>query len=181
MLMRRYAASIATALVALALLAGCGSSKSDSSASTSTTKASGSGYGGSQTQATTTSSDSGAGAAKLTATSGEHGTYLADANGKVVYLWEKDTTTKSECDGACAQAWPPVTTSGAPQAGSGANASMLGTTKRADGTTQVTYNGHPLYYYAGDTNAGDTNGQGSHGFGAGWYVITPKGKKIDDD
>jgi predicted lipoprotein with Yx(FWY)xxD motif len=83
------------------------------------------------------------------------------------------------CTGACVSAWPAFTTSGAPQAGAGVTAGLLGTTLRADHTTEVTYHGHPLYYYSGDQKPGDMNGQGSKAFGAGWYVVAPSGSKID--
>ena len=106
---------------------------------------------------------------------------LVDEDGKTLYLWEADKSGTSTCTGPCAAAWPPVTTSGAPQAGSGVNQSLLGTVKRDDGTEQVTYNGHPLYYFVGDTAAGMAKGQGSKAFGAGWYVLNAKGSKIDND
>jgi predicted lipoprotein with Yx(FWY)xxD motif len=92
-----------------------------------------------------------------------------------VYLFKKDAGTKSACTGACATAWPPVLSSAAPAAGSGAKASLLGTTVRSDGQRQVTYNGHPLYLFAGDQAPGDTNGQGSTGFGAPWLALSPAG------
>jgi predicted lipoprotein with Yx(FWY)xxD motif len=66
------------------------------------------------------------------------------------------------------------------QAGPGVQTSLLSTIQRSDGSTEVTYGGHPLYYYAGDSNPGDTNGQGLNQFGAGWYVVTPQGAKIDN-
>jgi predicted lipoprotein with Yx(FWY)xxD motif len=103
------------------------------------------------------------------------GTVLTDGKGTTVYLFEKDTGTASLCYGACAQAWPPVLTTGAPAAGSGARASLVGTAKRTDGTTQVTYAGHPLYYFAGDSKPGDTHGQGVNGFGANWDAVRPSG------
>lgn len=103
---------------------------------------------------------------------------LVGNNGRSVYLFEKDTSGKSSCSGSCASVWPPVTTLGKPQAGSGASASLIGTTVRSDGTTQVTYNGHPLYYYVGDKGAGQANGQGLKQFGALWYVVSPQGKAI---
>src|SRR2546423_13442626 len=106
------------------------------------------------------------------------GQILVDANGKTLYLFEADTSAQSPCSGACAQAWPPVTTNGAPKAAGGASASLLGTTARSDGTTQVTYSGHPLYSFISDTKPGDTNGEGSTAFGAGWDVLTPTGEKI---
>src|SRR5256886_14032947 len=82
------------------------------------------------------------------------GQILVDGNGKTLYLFEADTSTQSTCSGACAQAWPPVTTKGAPKAAGGASASLLGTTARSDGTTQVTFGGHPLYSFTGDTKPG---------------------------
>jgi predicted lipoprotein with Yx(FWY)xxD motif len=106
------------------------------------------------------------------------GKILVDPRGRSLYLFEKDTGPKSTCSGACASAWPPFRTSGKPKAGSGVTASLLGTTTRSDGNDEVTYNGHPLYYYAGDQKAGDTNGQDLNQFGAPWYVLSPAGNKI---
>ena len=106
------------------------------------------------------------------------GRILVDAHGRTVYLFKKDKGTKSTCTGACAQAWPPVTVSGKPTAGTGAKASLVGTTKRSDGKTQVTYHGHPLYRFQGDQGRGDTNGQGLVAFGAAWFVVSPAGEQI---
>jgi predicted lipoprotein with Yx(FWY)xxD motif len=106
------------------------------------------------------------------------GKVLVGGNGKTLYLFEKDKGTKSSCSGACAKAWPPLLTKGKPKAGTGVKASKLGTTKRSDGTTQVTYNGHPVYGFKNDAKAGDTNGQGLTAFGAEWYVLSPAGKEI---
>jgi predicted lipoprotein with Yx(FWY)xxD motif len=108
------------------------------------------------------------------------GTILVDGSGRTLYLFERDTGTTSTCSGACATGWPPYTTSGAPQAGSGASASLLGTTTRSDGKTEVTYHGHPLYYFAGDAKPGDTNGQGVKAFGAEWYVLSAAGNKLEE-
>jgi len=105
------------------------------------------------------------------------GTVLVDAQGRTLYDFAKDKNGKSACAGACAKFWPPLMTSGRPKAGTGAQAKLLGTTKRANGT-QVTYAGHPLYRYAGDTKAGQTNGQGSTNFGAAWWVLAPNGHQI---
>jgi predicted lipoprotein with Yx(FWY)xxD motif len=110
---------------------------------------------------------------------GDLGKILRDSEGHVVYLFEKDKTTKSQCYGACATNWPPVITKGKPVAGSGIIASKLGTTKRKDGKKQVTYGGHPLYYFAGDKKAGQANGEGLDAFGAEWYVLSKSGKKVD--
>jgi predicted lipoprotein with Yx(FWY)xxD motif len=117
----------------------------------------------------------------LKSISGIPGVALVDEEGKALYLWEADKNGTSTCTGACAAAWPPVTTSGPAQAGSGVDKSLLGTVKRADGTEQVTYNGHPLYYFAGDSGPGMAKGQGSKDFGASWYVLNAKGSKIDND
>jgi predicted lipoprotein with Yx(FWY)xxD motif len=106
------------------------------------------------------------------------GTILVDAHGRTLYLFMKDKKNKSECSGACAAGWPPLMATGKPKAGKGAEAKLLGTTARNHGT-QVTYNGHPLYRYVGDTKAGQTNGEGSKAFGAEWYVVAPNGNKID--
>ncbi|HXA29012.1 MAG TPA: hypothetical protein VN193_09735 [Candidatus Angelobacter sp.] len=106
------------------------------------------------------------------------GQILTDDKGRTLYLFEKDTATMSACAGACASAWPPFTSGAAPIAGSGATASVLTTVTRGDGSKQVTYNGHPLYYYAGDQKPGDTSGQNLDQFGGSWYVLSPAGMQI---
>jgi predicted lipoprotein with Yx(FWY)xxD motif len=106
------------------------------------------------------------------------GNILVDSQGRTLYLFKKDSGTKSACFGACATAWPPLRASGKPSVGSGANASMVGTTKRSDGKPQVTFNGHPLYLYQGDNKAGDTNGQGITAFGGGWFALSPAGNQV---
>ena len=102
-----------------------------------------------------------------------------DGSGRTLYLFEADTSNVSTCSGACAQSWPPFVTTGAPQVGAGMNLALVGTTTRSDGAKQVTYNGHPLYYFAGDTQAGDTKGENLHAFGADWYVVSPAGDKVE--
>ena len=97
--------------------------------------------------------------------------------GRTLYLFKADTADRSNCHGACASAWPPYLSSGAPQAGAGVTGGQLGTIP-ADGGAQVTYHGHPLYYYAGDSQPGDTAGQGLDQFGAKWYVVAPDGVGI---
>jgi predicted lipoprotein with Yx(FWY)xxD motif len=110
------------------------------------------------------------------------GTALVDAGGRALYLFEADQGSTSACNGPCAQIWPPLLDGGAPPVASGGvQATLFGSTARADGTRQVTYNGHPLYYFTGDKNAGETRGQGLDRFGAPWYVVTPAGDKIDPD
>ena len=107
------------------------------------------------------------------------GTALVDGAGRTVYLFEADNGTSSTCYGQCAQIWAPVP-AGGPTSG-GAQAALVGTTTRTDGSSQVTYNGHPLYYFANDKAAGDARGQGINRFGGGWYVVDPAGDKIDSD
>jgi predicted lipoprotein with Yx(FWY)xxD motif len=109
---------------------------------------------------------------------GKLGTFLVDGRGRTLYLFVKDTGRRSTCSGACAQNWPPLTTREKPEAEGGAKASMLSTSRRANGARQVLYNGHPLYRYAPDTAAGQTNGQGVNAFGARWYVVGPAGRAI---
>jgi predicted lipoprotein with Yx(FWY)xxD motif len=110
------------------------------------------------------------------------GTALVDGAGRTLYLFEADTGSMSTCTGPCAQVWPPVPVQdGLPATAGAAHAALVGTTQRADGTRQVTYNGHPLYYFAGDKAAGDTKGQGLNNFGGGWYVLAPNGNKIEPD
>jgi predicted lipoprotein with Yx(FWY)xxD motif len=168
---------VAFALVAAALLAaGCGSSSSNAASGTTSQKSSG-GYGyGARSASTTTASA--AGAATVASRMTSLGQILVDGRGLTIYLFEKDKGTSSMCDSSCAQFWPPVTTSGAPKAGAGVAAAKLGTTKRAEGTTQVTYNGHPLYLYSGDKKASDITGQGLNAFGALWYALSPTGEAV---
>jgi predicted lipoprotein with Yx(FWY)xxD motif len=107
------------------------------------------------------------------------GQVLVDPKGLTVYLFLADKGTSSSCNSAsCVQYWPPVLTNGAPQPGAGVSAPLLGTTTRADGTTQVTYAGHPLYLFLSDMKAGDVTGQGVNAFGAPWYVVSPSGMQI---
>jgi predicted lipoprotein with Yx(FWY)xxD motif len=104
------------------------------------------------------------------------GRIVVDGQSHTLYLFEKDKRGKSACSGACADNWPPLPTKGAPKAGTGAKSSLLGTTKRADGTTQVTYNKHPLYTFVADKGKhGSTKGEGIDAFGAKWYVVAAKG------
>lgn len=112
------------------------------------------------------------------ATDSKLGKILVDANGKTLYLFAADTGTTSTCYGECAKNWPPQLTAGAPIAGTGANAGLLGTTSRNDGSVEVTYGGHPLYYFVGDAGAGATTGQAQNSNGGLWYVLGPDGKQI---
>jgi predicted lipoprotein with Yx(FWY)xxD motif len=108
------------------------------------------------------------------------GTILAAGPKKLtVYLFEGDHGSTSACSGECAKAWPPVTTGGAPSAAGAAASADLGTITRSDATKQVTYKGHPLYFFEKDGDAGDAYGQGVKAFGAAWYVLSPSGSKVD--
>jgi predicted lipoprotein with Yx(FWY)xxD motif len=107
------------------------------------------------------------------------GTYLTDYQGKALYAFAKDTATASTCTGTCAANWPPLTlTTTIPRAGNGVTKSLLSTLTRPDATAQIAYNGHPLYYYKGDTAAGDTKGQGMDSDGGLWHLVAPNGSPI---
>lgn len=121
----------------------------------------------------------GSGAAVDVANNPDLGQILVDAKGRTLYLFEKDESDESYCNGSCASSWPPYTTNGEPQAGSGADASKLDTLTRDDGSTQVIYAGHPLYYYSGDKKPGDTNGNELDQFGAEWYALHPDGSNAE--
>ena len=138
------------------------------------------GCGGGEDQATAASSGMSSASTVNASDAGDLGKVLVDSQGRTLYLFEADKGTKSACDGACANIWPPLVTKGKPTAGPGLTASALGTTKRSDGATELTYNGHPLYTYAGDTAAGQTSGQGLDDYGAEWYALSARGDKIDN-
>jgi predicted lipoprotein with Yx(FWY)xxD motif len=169
-------ALLAVAALALGIAAaGCGGSSSSSSAPAGGTNASsgasggyGSGGGGSSSSAS---------AVTIKAASSPLGTILVDQDGKTLYLFEADSQNKSNCSGGCLSLWPPVDASGKASAGSGVTAGMIGT---ATGSSQVTYAGHPLYWFSGDTAAGDTNGEGLTDFGGAWYVVSPTGKAVEE-
>ena len=117
--------------------------------------------------------------AKLEVRKGKLGRFIVDAHGRTLYLFEKDKRGKSSCYGSCTKVWSPYRTTGRPTVASGVSSAKVGTTTRRDGTTQVTYGGHPLYHYDDDHKPGQTKGEGSKEFGAEWYVVAPDGKKID--
>jgi predicted lipoprotein with Yx(FWY)xxD motif len=159
-------------LVALVALAAVGVLAAACSSGNSSSGGSSSGGGAPSTSSGQSST------ATVTTASAKVGTILVDGSGRTLYLFEKDQPNQSACAGACAAAWPVDQSSGTPKAGSGVTASMLGTIKRGDGGTQVTYNQHPLYYFQGDSGAGEQNGQGVDAFGAKWYVVSPAGAAI---
>ncbi len=155
---------ITTALFSLAALAlivaGCGGGGSSSTPTSSETSASG---GGGMTVS----------AAEVSGL----GTVLTDSEGLTVYEFAKDNGSTSSCYGACEEGWPPVIVKGQPS-GEGSIASQLGTTKRKDGSVQVTYAGHPLYTFVGDSGPGEANGNGSTAFGGEWSVLDEAGESV---
>ncbi len=106
------------------------------------------------------------------------GLILVNSRGHTLYLFAKDRKGKSACSGSCAKFWPPLLRHGKPTAGSGVKASLLGTTRRSDGSLQVTYNKHPLYTFALDKQAGQVNGEASSNFGAKWYAVSAAGTAV---
>ena len=103
------------------------------------------------------------------------GQILVGPNGKTLYLFLADSGVMSRCAGSCAQNWPPLTTAGLPRAAGGVSQGLLGTTRRGTGTTQVTYNGHPLYYFIADAGPGTAGGEGINAFGGRWEVVDAAG------
>jgi len=160
--MRRLLILSAVLPVSALAVAGCGSSNSSN--------------GSTGASATTPTPTSRAASIDLRTTS--LGKVLVDGSGRTLYLFEKDKGPRSMCAGACASAWPPVTTTGAPTAGAGVAAAKLGTVKRT-GSEQVLYAGHPLYTYVGDGSPGQTTGQALDQFGAEWYVLGANGGKVE--
>jgi predicted lipoprotein with Yx(FWY)xxD motif len=156
-----FAGAAVVPLVALAI-AGCGNG----------------GGGGGATAATPPPKTSSGQPATVGVANSGLGKILVNSQGRTLYLFAKDSGTKSSCTGACASAWPPLRANGNATVGSGASASMVATTPRSDGKPQVTYNGHPLYLYQGDQQAGDTNGQGVTAFGGGWFAVSPAGNQV---
>ena len=104
---------------------------------------------------------------------------MVDGRGHALYLFEADTHRKSACYGQCAAVWLPLSTTGAPLAGTGVRKALLTTAKRRDGRLQIVYAGHPLYLFSGDTRAGQLQGEGIEHFGGGWYVVDAAGKKVE--
>jgi predicted lipoprotein with Yx(FWY)xxD motif len=170
------AATCAAAVMLAAALTGCSGSSAKSAAGPSAT--------GSSTAAAGHAADVAGTAAKITPATvgtknaGKLGTILVDGKGRTLYLFVADTKNKSTCTGGCAVAWPPLLSKGTATAGKGADKKLLGTTDRAGGVKEVTYNGHPLYYYVGDSKPGQISGQGLNQFGALWYVVDAKGKQV---
>jgi predicted lipoprotein with Yx(FWY)xxD motif len=162
--------AISTAALTALIATGCGGGGGNNYANATSVSA-GANDGA---QASSASGTVGVGSTKL-------GRILVDSQGRSLYLFQKDVGTASTCYGACASAWPPLRVSGSAKAGAGVVAAKLGTAKRKDGEAEVTYNGHPLCYYAPDTAPGQVTGQGLNQFGAEWDAVAPSGKKIEGD
>jgi predicted lipoprotein with Yx(FWY)xxD motif len=157
----RVSLAFSLGLLALLAITGCGSSSSSSTVAASAGTPAPSGGGGSS-------------ATVDVASNPQLGKILVDSKGLTLYTFQKDTGSQSMCTGKCASVWPPLTASGH-ATGSGVNAGMLGTTKRSDGSTQVTYGGHPLYTYTADSGPGQTTGNGINSFGAVWNAVASSG------
>jgi predicted lipoprotein with Yx(FWY)xxD motif len=173
---------VAVLVVLVLAIAGCGDS-SDSNNSGSAYGGKGGGgnsTAGSEEQSASNGSASGGDGIVSAAKVGDLGTILVDSEGRALYDFHKDKGGTSSCYGACAGAWPPLLTEGDPQAQGAADRSLLGTTKRKDGTVQITYNGWPLYTYIGDQNPGEANGNDIDQFGAEWYALQPSGEEPED-
>lgn len=117
-----------------------------------------------------------------------HGSYLADADGRALYMFTvdrkgdmADVQAKSNCADACADAWPPLRSTIAPVAGDGADPELLDVIEREGGTRQVTYNGWPLYYFVQDSELGEITSQDKHGFGGEWYLVSPDGEPVEHE
>jgi len=169
------------AVVSSLLVAGCGSSSSTSTTTTSTAAPT-STTQTSTTQASTTTTGAQEVYEVRTGTVKGLGSVLVDGHGMTLYLFVPDNQQgKSTCYGTCAQAWPPLLLPAgvnAPVAGAGVQSSLLGTTKRTDGTTQITYNKWPLYLWVNDSQPGQATGQGINNLGGLWYVLSPSGHEI---
>jgi predicted lipoprotein with Yx(FWY)xxD motif len=174
----RIASAIGAAGIGL-LMAAC---SSGSSTTTSSPAASSAAAAPATVQASSpaaTGQATGAATVSLASISGIPRKALVGSNGRTLYLFQADMHGTSVCTGACAAAWPPDIVTGQPQAGSGVSPALLGTITRPDGTMQVTYNGHPLYYFTADAAAGTAHGQAVKAFGAEWDVVGVGGSKID--
>src|SRR5437773_2242225 len=166
--MRKQGMAVASVVVLAVAIAACGSSSKKTSSSSATTNSA----------PATRSYGGGGGGIKVALRKVSFGNVLVGPNSHTVYMFLKDKGTTSQCNGKCAVVWAPLTSSGKPQAGAGLNASLLGTSKRSDGQMQVTYGGHPLYYYDDDKKPGMTEGEGKKEFGAEWYAVGADGKKV---
>ncbi|HWB69645.1 MAG TPA: hypothetical protein VG518_06675 [Solirubrobacterales bacterium] len=163
--MKQTVPTLAILALAAALIAGCGSSGGNEA-----------GYGGTTTSKPPAPSTSEGTIVSVTTVPGV-GRVLVSSEGLTLYDFHADSGGKSACYGACAKAWPPLSTDSAPQPSNGVIAAKLGTSRRKDGTLQVTYAGHPLYLYAADAKPGDAKGNDVSSFGGQWYALQPNGEE----
>ena len=168
--MRRFALLLLPLAAVALMVAGCGDDDSDGSASGSDPAMQKSEGGAMREEASMTAKGT-----RVKVVSSDYGRVIADGKGEAFYLFDKEGSKKPRCYGACASVWPPVLTKGKPVAGSGAKQSLLGTTKRANGKLQVTYAGHPLYYYV-DDSPGTILCHDVAEFGGLWLVVKPDGQ-----
>ena len=177
---RIYAVALLAAGVLALAVAGCGGG-SDSTESSASTQAAGSDTSkGAEPVKAAPNAEEGTTFVSLGNVSGL-GMLLVDSQGMTLYEFEKDKGPESTCYGECAKYWPPLLSKGEPQPSNGAEASLLGTTERKDGTMQVTYNGRPLYLFVEDKKPGEANGNDFEGFGAEWYALTSNGEPPEDN
>lgn len=181
---RTYLVTGALALLAVLAIAACGGGSSSSSPSSSSNSSSSSNPYGGESEGAGTTAESGGAAAVATKPAvvkvmktPKLGKVIVEAGGMTLYDFHKDKGTMSACYGACATAWPPLLTKGPPKTTGSAEASLLGVTKRKDGTEQVTYNGRPVYGFIEDKAPGETNGNDVNAFGAQWYALQPNGEE----
>jgi predicted lipoprotein with Yx(FWY)xxD motif len=163
------------------MVAACGSYGTSAYGSSSTPPSSNGRYPGvASSPPTGTPAPSAAAAASVALRSTPLGQILVDGNGRTLYLFAADKAGMSTCYGDCASVWPPLLASGVPLAGAGLDQMLLTTTTRKDGSVELVYNGHPLYYFVSDKQAGETTGQAISSFGADWYVLSAAGNKVDN-
>jgi predicted lipoprotein with Yx(FWY)xxD motif len=195
---KAYLAIAALALIAALVVAGCGGGSSstateateaaaapagEANAAKSEEKESSEAYGEAPEEGESAEAESAGGEPAMVKVgeAGDLGEVIVDAEGLTLYDFHADKGTTSACYGACATAWPPLLTTGTPAATGGAQASLIGTTMRKDGTEQVTYKGRPVYLFVGDQKPGDATGNDISQFGAQWYVLQPNGEEPEDN
>jgi len=162
-------------VVAALIAAGCGGDSSDDSASTADSAATEPGSMKTSDKTTEAGASMSAQGARIKAVDSDYGRVIADGKGEAFYLFDKEKTKKPQCYGPCAEVWPPVLTKGKPMAGKGIKQNLLGTTRRSNGKLQVTYAGHPLYYYV-DDSPGTILCHDVPEFGGLWLVVKPDGE-----
>jgi predicted lipoprotein with Yx(FWY)xxD motif len=185
-----YLAALILAVLGALVIAGCGggsdttgeSASAEGAENTSGGGLYGAAYGGgaASEEESGNSSEGGTTALVSTGKAGDLGQVIVDSEGMTLYYFHKDMGTKSACYGACESVWPPLATSGAPDVKGGAQASLLGTTERKDGTMQVTYANHPVYTYIEDSKPGEASGNDITEFGGEWYALQPNGEEPED-